>query len=177
MKTAIIIHHPLGKRVLRACIAVIALVCGAHGIEASAQGQSGSAQTTEQIQMVYVNADTCLYERADEESAVLLQLHAQDVVMQIETGSVWVKVRTGDVVGYVMSGYVQIENPDPAAAREFQQQEVYDAEFVNEVVRLTKEQRQSRIYGCLMILAIVGIFAAGIVSTVLPRRKRGAEKS
>lgn len=177
MKTATAIHHQPGKRVLWACIAAIVLVCGAHGIEASAFGQGGDAQITEQIQMVYVNADTCLYESAGDESAVLLQLHAQDVVMQIETGSVWVKVQTGNVVGYVLSEYVQIENPDPSAAREFREQEAYDAEFVNEVVRLTKEQRQSRIYGCLMILAIVGIFAAGIASTVLPRGKRGAGKS
>lgn len=134
------------------------------------------AEDAAAIQLMYVNTDTCLYERADDQSAVLLQLHAQDVVVPVEIGVPWIKVMLGEISGYVRSEYVQIENPDPLAIRELEDQAAYDVEFINEIDRLTKEQKRSRIYGILMIIAVVGIFAVGIVGTVIGRKKSGTQR-
>ena len=149
---------------------LLCLLCDtkAYAMELKEESERESA-----YQLLYVNEDTFLYEEADEASAVLRELKKQELVVPVEAGALWVKVSFGELTGYVKSEYVQTESPDPLVAREMAEQEAYDAEFINEVERLTKEQTRSRIYGMIVICIIVGIFAAGIVSTVMQKKSEG----
>lgn len=147
------------------------------GIEAHALELKDESERPDSYELLYVNTDTFLYEEADEVSTVLRELKKQELVVPVELGVPWVKVSIGELTGYVKSDYVQTESPDPRVAQELEEQAEYNAEFANEVERLTKEQRRSRIYGVLIICIIVGIFAAGIVSTVMGRRQEENKKA
>lgn len=141
------------------------------GAEAHALELKEESERTDSYQLLYINTDTFLYEEADEASAVLRELQRQELVVPVEVGAVWAKVTIGNAAGYVKSEYVQAESPDPLVAREMEEQAQYNAELINEVERLTKEQKRSRIYGIIVICIIAGIFGAGIVSTVLRRKQ------
>lgn len=151
--------------------AVVVLLFYLCNMEARALELKDESERPEAYELLYVNADTFLYEDADEASAVLRELKKQELVVPVEIGGAWAKVTTGDVTGYVKSEYVQAENPDPQVAQEIAEQERWDAEFIDEVERLLKEKKRSRIYGVIVICLIVGIFAAGIVSTVVRRKQ------
>lgn len=151
--------------------AAVVLLFYLCNMEARALELKDESEIPETYELLYVNADTFLYEDADEASAVLRELKKQELVVPVETGGAWAKVTTGGVTGYVKSEYVQAENPDPQAVQEIAEQERWDAEFIDEVERLLKEKKRSRIYGIIVVCLIVGIFAAGIVSTVVRRKQ------
>lgn len=148
-------------------------LCGmrAHALELIEE-----SERPDSYQLLYLNTDTFLYEEDDETSAVLRELKKQEMVVPIEPGVPWVKVSFGELTGYVKSEYVQAESPNPVVAQEMAGQEVYNTEFINEVERLTKEQKRSRLYGIIVICMIAGIFAAGIASTVVRRKQEESGK-
>ena len=133
------------------------------------------SEKPEAYQLLYLNTDTFLYEEAKESSAVLRELKKQEIVVPVEYGIPWVKVSIGELTGYVKSEYVQAESPDPAVSREIAEQEAYNTELIDEMDRLLAEQKRSRIYGIIIICIIVGIFAAGIASTVVGKKNAGKE--
>lgn len=140
------------------------------GSQAYALELKEESEETKPYQLLYLNTDTFLYEEARESSAVLRELKKQEIVAPVEYGIPWVKVSIGELTGYVRSEYVQAESPDPAVSRELAEQEAYHTEMIDEMDRLLAEQKRSRIYGIIIICIIVGIFAAGIVSTAVGRK-------
>lgn len=146
-----------------------------HGIEAHALELKDEAERPDAYHLMYVNTDTFLYEEPDENSAALMELKKQSLVVPTEVGDVWVKGSIGEVTGYVKREYLQTESPDPDVAQEIKEQEAYDVEFINEIDRLLREQKRSRIYGIIVILIIAGIFAAGIVSTIMRKKQEEAK--
>lgn len=148
-----------------------------YGTQAQALTLKEESDRPSSYELLFINEDTFLYEQEDETSAVLLELKKQQLVVPVEIGVPWVKVSIGDVTGYVKSQYVQMENPDPLAVQEFEEQEEYHVELINEIERLREEQKRSRIYGIIIICIIVGIFAAGIVSTIVARKQEENKKA
>lgn len=128
------------------------------------------------MQMLYVNQDTVLYERASENAKIVTELPYGCLVIYIEGNDEWSKVRTGEFTGYVKSALLQKESPNEELHEEMENLETYDAEFVNEVERLMAEKRESRIFGAIIVVLIVAIFGIGIFSTVRKKKKAEGEK-
>lgn len=133
------------------------------------------SERPESYQLFYLNGDTFLYEDADETSTVLRELKKMELIVPVEIGVPWMKVSIGGITGYIKSVFAQPESPDPAVAQEMEEQAAYDVELINEIGRLTAEQKRSRVYGIIIICMIVGIFAAGIASTVVRKKSGGNE--
>lgn len=149
------------------------LLCGSR---AQALELKEGSERPESYQLFYLNGDTFLYEEADETSTVLRELKKMEMVVPVEIGVPWMKVSIGGITGYIKSAFAQQESPDPAVAQEMEEQAAYDVELINEIGRLTAEQKRSRVYGIIIICMIVGIFAAGIASTVVRKKGEGNEK-
>lgn len=128
------------------------------------------------IQMLYVNQDTVMYERASENAKTVTKLPYGCLVIYIEGNDEWSKVRTGEFTGYVKSALLQKESPNAELHEEMEKLETYDAEFVNEVERLMAEKRESRIFGAIIVVLIVAIFGVGIFSTMRKKKKAEGEK-
>lgn len=134
------------------------------------------ADNSSAMQMLYVNQDTVLYERASENAKTVTELPYGCLVIYIEGNDEWSKVRTGEFTGYVKSTLLQKESPNEELHEEMENLETYDAEFVNEVERLMAEKRESRIFGAIIVVLIVAILGVGIFSTVRKKKKEEGEK-
>lgn len=149
-------------------------VCATQESENGAQ--DANAGNGSAIQMLYINADTNLYQRASENAKVLTELTEGSLVIFIEGSDTWSKVCLGEFTGYVKTELLQKESPNEELHEEMENLEVYDAEFVNEVERLMAEKRRSRIFGAIIVVLIVAIFGVGIFSTLRKKKQAEGEK-
>lgn len=82
-----------------------------------------------------------------------------------ETANGWYQVSYQKVTGYIPKEKLANQPHDEALDQEFQAMEEESAMIVEEVERYRAESRRSKIWGAVIILLIMGIFATGIIST------------
>ncbi len=150
-----------------------ALVSGRYGMT-KVHAEETAENKASELQMLYVNTDTKIYESDSEQSKVLLELPACSMVALMEDGGEWTKVMYQRLTGYVKTSDLQAENPNPKAAEEYADLAEYDAAFIDELERLAAEKQRSRIYGAVIIVLIVAIFGVGIFTSL--RKKNGLER-
>lgn len=91
-----------------------------------------------------------------------------------ETKDGWYQVSYQDKEGYVKKSALTMQEFDVEGMdKEFQQIEAEGKLVIEEVERYRAEAKRSRIWGIIIVLLIVGIFAIGIISTTrIEKEKR-----
>ena len=165
------------SRALWLAIMAICILLGGVGSGLGAMQEIHAEEKQENsIQMLYVNTNTSLYERASESTKVLAELPTGSVVIYLEGNAEWAKIRQGELSGYVKASALQVESPNQELHDEMAYLEEYNTEFINEIERLKAEKRRSRIFGAVIIVLIVAIFGVGVFSTLRKKKQGAAEE-
>ena len=158
----------MGRRALTAIIIGFGiLLCpvvsfSAQANEADLSGEvSEENMTTEYSRIVTAVGAVDAREEPDENAAVTISYHDGDHIYVTEqTADGWYRVRYQDLTGYVRREQVaEIELDE-----EFAVEEAEGKLVVEEVERQRTEVRRSRIWGAVIILLVLGVFATGIIS-------------
>lgn len=155
-------------------------VWGMNTLKASAQedgitSQTGQVMTTQQ--QIDVKAEP------DEKSETVFSYQAGDwiyVTGQTEDG--WYIVYYQDKTGYInMAATEDVLTPVEIDVEEMDAQmaedEAISRMIIEETMRYRAESRRSKIWGAVIVLLVVGIFAMGIISTVKANQKSGQEQN
>lgn len=112
-------------------------------------------------------------EAPDENAAVVVSYHDGDnIYVTGETADGWYRVQYQALTGYVrMEQTKEIELDVEALNEEFAVEEEEGKLVVEEVERQRAEVRRSKIWGAVIILLVLGVFAMGIVTTVKSGRE------
>lgn len=97
-----------------------------------------------------------------------------------ETENGWYKVSYQDKEGYVKKSVLTVQEFDVEGMdKEFQEIEAEGKLVIEEVERYRAEAKRSRIWGIIIVLLVVGIFATGIISTTRmgEEKKKAAEST
>lgn len=111
----------------------------------------------------------------DDSAAVVISYHDGDnIYVTGETADGWYRVRYQDLTGYVrLEQVTEIELDVEALNEEFAVEEEEGRLVVEEVERQRTEIRRSKIWGAVIIILVLGVFATGIISAV----KNGGKES
>ena len=145
-----------GLAVLCLCLSAGAGVC-AH-----------AADDTEIGTLYEVTTDTEMKEAADAGSATLSELKAGTAVVVESDDGVWSKVLYRETEGYVASDVLEVYAEDELASLAQEMGGVAEDEqrFVEETEVAIKQKRTSMIWGSVIAVLILAIFALGVVSAV-----------
>ncbi len=129
----------------------------------------------EELSMFYVNADADIYAEADASSLSLLQLTSGDMVLLLEQGSDWCKVRYQKTTGYMMTRYLQ-ETLEEEMQDETIQEEMQEIEELHQKVAVEAEEassgrRSSLFWGIVIGGLIIAMFAAAVYRGIRENRK------
>lgn len=142
--------------------------------EAAAQENFvGDNVITECSLIVAAVGETDAREMPDESAPVVISYRDTDsIYVTGETADGWYRVRYQDLTGYVRADQTtEIELDVEALNSEFAIEEEEGKLVVEEVERQRTEIRRSKIWGAVIILLVLGVFATGIVSAM-----KGGEK-
>lgn len=123
----------------------------------------------EEMKMFYTTQQINVYEKQDISSKVLITVEEGIPILLLEEGDTWCQVQYKGETGYVETVFLQRENEE--LALELDEQHEYNQVFMNEVLRLEEEKAQSRIWGSVIVILILGIFGVGIWNTVKANKK------
>lgn len=134
----------------------------------------GEVETTELSQIMLANGKVEAKEMSDDSATVVITYESGAPVLVIgETTDGWYKVSYQDKIGYVHKSELTTQGLDVEGLdKEMETAEAESKLVVEEVERYRAEARQSRIWGTIIVLLVVGIFATGILSTVKAEREK-----
>lgn len=90
-----------------------------------------------------------------------------------ETANGWYRAMYQDKIGYIPKDSLSPQEIDVAALDEEMAQTEEEAKFMVEVVERYRDQaRRSKIWGGVIIVLVLGIFATGIISGITSAKKR-----
>lgn len=117
-------------------------------------------------------------EAPDENAAVVVSYHDGDnIYVTGETANGWYRVQYQALTGYVrMEQTKEIAFDVEALNEEFAVEEEEGKLVVEEVERQRAEVRRSKIWGAVIILLVLGVFAMGIVTTVKSGREGDSQE-
>lgn len=132
------------------------------------------AETTELSQIMLANGEVEAKEMPDDNAAVVITYESGAPVLVIgEITDGWYKVSYQDKMGYVHKSALTTQELDVEGLnKEMEAAEAENKLVVEEVERYRAEARRSRIWGTIIVLLVVGIFATGILSTVKAEREK-----
>lgn len=138
---------------------------------------------TEQLQVtregVYeIAEETPLKEEGKETAKTISTLKAGTVVVVNDYAEgEWCQVSTGELTGYVKISTLQITGDVDALNEEFKSMKQDYENFYEEIMEMQRQQRVSQIWGTVIVLLVVTIFAVGILSGIKKNKeeKRGKE--
>lgn len=112
------------------------------------------------------------------DSATVAQIEQGAMVFVIgATGEDWYEITHSGQKMYVEKSAFQIPEADADLLQEVSRMEEENAMIIEAVERARAASRQSKIWGVIIILLIAGIFAVGIVSTIMNNKAiRGENK-
>lgn len=131
-------------------------------------------ETTELSQIMLANGEVEAKEMPDDNAAVVITYESGAPVLVIgEITDGWYKVSYQDKMGYVHKSALTTQELDVEGLnKEMEAAEAENKLVVEEVERYRAEARRSRIWGTIIVLLVVGIFATGILSTVKAEREK-----
>lgn len=130
---------------------------------------------TELNQIMVANEAVEARETPTNSGKVVITYESGDSVFVIgETKDGWYQVSYQDKEGYVKKSALTMQEFDVEGLdKEFQQTEAEGKLVIEEVERYRAEAKRSRIWGIIIVLLVVGIFATGIISTTrIEKEKR-----
>lgn len=159
-----------GKRWMAICLLCMGLMGGAatrvqaeEALEASQFSQLMTA--TEKIEAK---------EKPEQGAETLLSFEAGAVIYVTgETENGWYQISYQGQTAYVEKNVLQEQEMDTEAMdAELKAQEDESRMIVEEVERYRAEAKRSKIWGTVIVLLVIGIFAAGIISTMQGEKEK-----
>jgi hypothetical protein len=177
------------KNVMRAA-AILLLLCTAVGCSsdnaeeaggpeeiagaAFFQGPEGSIQVNEFMNIMRRTEGKVSPDSASETAATIEEGTLIFAISEVTEG--WYEITHVGQKMFVPKSALQSQIVDENLALEVQDMEKENAMIIEAVERARASLRQARIWGVVIILFIVGIFALGIISTIKNSRAEKAEK-
>lgn len=123
------------------------------------------------------DTDVKVYQSASETSKVVAELKAGTVVLvtdDVREG--WSRISVNEISGCIQTGHLVMLTSDEMN-QEFEQIGNNYHMVFNEVEQLKKQRTQARIWGAVIAVLVVGIFAAGIIPVIKKNRENGKNKT
>lgn len=129
----------------------------------------GTAMRTDQ--------DVKVYQEASEASEVTVELQAGTVVLVTEdAGEGWSRISVKEAVGYIRTEHLETLASDEIN-QEFEQIGNNYHMLFNEVELLRKQKTQTRIWGIVIAVLVIGIFAAGVIPVIMKNKENEKKKT
>lgn len=114
----------------------------------------------------------------DESAETIYTYSAGDSIFVTGEMSGWYQVRYQDLTGYIQQDEVTEMNMDVTALDEqFAQQEEEGRMLVEEVELQRDEARRAKVWGTVIVVLVIAIFATGIVSTMKGAKRMEEKKA
>ncbi len=137
--------------------------------------QPGSAAEISELSQLMMAEESVKMKTAPEDNAEVIMSYQKgdSVFVTGETGSGWYRVIYQDKEGYVPKEYLSVQEMDVAALDEEMARTEQEAKLVVETVeRYRADARRSKIWGSVIIVLVLGIFATGIFSGIKSSKGR-----
>lgn len=133
-------------------------------------------QTISANVLVKTTEDTILYEQPDLSSQQLetVAKDTQLITQETQNGE-WISVQHGEVQGYVLTENLSVYHAD-GVEQEFEKKENALNAFLQEIEYQHHLSQQKKIWGIVIVLLVVAIFAVGISSSVINEKKKKHKK-
>lgn len=119
-----------------------------------------------------------VYQEASETSDVTAVLEEGTVVLVVDhIEDDWCRISVKEVTGYIKSGHLIPLNSSEEMNLEFEQIGNNYHMLFNEVQQLEKQRLQTKIWGAVIAVLVVGIFAAGLISVIKKNREDGKNRT
>lgn len=161
------------KKILLVLMSVMCLGAGVSmHVRAEESGQEVEINELNQI-MVTKDAVEARELPKDNANIVISYESGAQVLVLGETTDGWYKVSYQGKEGYVRKAELTQQTLDlEGLDKEMESAEMESKLVVEEVERYRAEERRSKIWGTVIVLLVVGIFATGIISTVKAEKKK-----
>lgn len=142
--------------------------------EPSEKVENGAVEVSELNQIMTGQGKVEAKETTDSNSATVITYESgTPILVTGETENGWYRVSYQGKEGYVLKSRLtaqefNVEELD----KEMESSEAESRLVVEEVERYRAEARRSRIWGTVIVLLVVGIFATGIISTVKAEKEK-----
>lgn len=146
--------------------------------EEDASQSEGTVGISELSQLMTAEEPVDMRTMPEESAEVIRSYQAGDSVFVTgETADGWYRVIYQDKEGYVPKKCLSVQEIDVAALDEEMARTEQEARFVVETVdRYRADARRSKIWGSVIIVLVIGIFATGIISGIKSSKgKEGQE--
>lgn len=139
---------------------------------------AAETNTTVAGTVLKTDADLEVYQEASETSKVIAVLDEGTVVLAIDETSEegWCKISVKEMTGYIEAGHLVTLGSSEEMDLEFEQIGNNYHMVFNEVQQLEKQQLQTRIWGTVIAVLTVGMFAAGIIPVIKKNRENEKNK-
>lgn len=161
---------------VKAMLAAIGVFLGLSWAAANMQYAQAAESTdiSELSQLMTAEESVEMKATPDDGAEVIMSYQKGDSVFVTgETAEGWYRAIYQDKVGYIPKAALSPQEIDVAALDEEMAQTEEEAKFMVEVVERYRDQaRRSKIWGGVIIVLVLGIFATGIISGITSAKKR-----
>lgn len=117
------------------------------------------------------DTDVNVYQEASDTSEVTAELKAGTVVLVTDNSEEgWSSITVNEIVGYIQTKHLITLGSDEID-QEFEQLGNNYHMLFNEMEQLNKQKTQMRIWGTVIAVLVIGIFAAGIIPVIKKNRE------
>ena len=140
------------------------------------QENQNSTEISELSQIMVANEVATMKSEPDNSSETLMTYDKDALVFVIgETTNGWYFVTYQEKEGYVQKDLLRLQEIDVEELDAEMAANAEEAKFVVEAVeKYRSEARRSKIWGSIIIVLVISIFAIGIISTVKPPNGKGS---
>lgn len=149
---------------------LLGLICGAKDMR-----HVRAEEVSELSQLMTANEDVDMKAAPESNAETIVSYQeGSSVFVTGETADGWYRAIYQDKEGYIPKDTLSVQEIDVTALDEEMERTEQEAEFVIETVeRYRAEARRSKIWGTVIVVLVIGVFATGIISSV--RSAKGKE--
>lgn len=148
----------------------------AAAVQLPDEGTESGINISEMSQIMTANEDIDMKAAPENSAETIMSYQAGDSVFVTgETADGWYRAIYQDKEGYLPKDSLSAQEIDVAALDEEMEKTRQEAELVVETVeRYRAEARRSKIWGSVIVVLVIGIFATGIISGI--KSSKGKEE-
>lgn len=134
-----------------------------------------AADTTMAGNILKTDVDVTVYQDTSETSDIVAVLGSGTVILVTKVDEEgWSRVTTQGITGYIKTEYLASIGSSDEMDKEFEQIGNNYHMIFNELQQLEKQRFQTKVWGIVIALLTIGIFAAGIIPMI--KKNRNDEK-
>lgn len=131
-----------------------------------------AADTSVMGTILKTDVEATVYQDMSEESAITAVLEPGTVVLVTEEdGEGWSRISTQEITGYIKTEYLVSVGSSDEMDLEFEQIRNNYHMLFNELQQIEKQRSQTKMWGMVIALLTIGIFAAGIIPVIKKNRE------